>query len=423
MRVLVVTNMYPPHHYGGYEINCQEVVTAFGHAGHDVLVLTSDIVVAGVDSSDEDRSSVRRDLQLYWDDHVVLRPSPRDCLRLERANQRALANAIRAHSPDVVSVWHMGCLSLGLLRSCRDLRLPMVHVVNDDWLVYGPLVDGWARRWRRARPLAGLGERLFGVPCRVPDLGAIGTFCFVSEHTRRTAEQHGGWSFRDATVGYCGINEHDFPVGGASPRPSWSWRLLHVGRIDDRKGIDIAVRALTHLPEEATLDIVGRGDDRHAGELRALVDRLGLTGRVHFDVVERKQLAARYASADALLFPPRWQEPFGLVPLEAMACSTPVISTGTGGSAEFLIDGANCLRVAVDDEIGLADAARQLADDPALRARLVRGGLLTASELSLPRWIALLEQWHVAAAAGFAQGRPPHREPITDVLAAALAEL
>jgi glycosyltransferase involved in cell wall biosynthesis len=105
-----------------------------------------------------------------------------------------------------------------------------------------------------------------------------------------------------------------------------------------------------------------------------------------------------------------------------MACSTPVVATATGGSAEFLIDGANCLQVGIDDERGLANAVRRLAGDPALRERLVHGGHVTATELSLPRWIALLEDWHIAAATRFAEGRPPHRGPITDVLLDALAE-
>ena len=422
MRVLALTNMYPPHHYGGYEINCQEAVSFFREVGHDVLVLTSDLAVPGVVGDPERRNEVRRELRTYWADHLIVRPSLRDSFAIERHNQRSLDRAITDHRPDVVSVWHMGALSLGLLTTCRRRGIPLVHVVNDDWPVYGTDVDGWARRWRRAGPLATVGERVLGVPCRTPDLGSAGTFCFVSEHTRRVAELHSGWTFPDATVGYCGVNPYDFPIGAAPARSSWTWRLLHVGRVDDRKGIDIAIRSLAHLPDEATLDIVGRGDDRSVAELGALVERLGLEDRVHFEVVERQQLAARYASADALLFPPRWEEPFGLVPLEAMACSTPVVATGTGGSAEFLIDGANCLLVPVDDDVGLANAVQRLANDPALRARLVRGGLLTARELSLPRWLTLLEQWHSAAAAGFEHGRPPHRARITDVLTAALAE-
>ncbi len=54
-------------------------------------------------------------------------------------------------------------------------------------------------------------------------------------------------------------------------------------------------------------------------------------------------MPAELAAADALLFPVQWEEPWGLVPLEAMASGTPVVATGTGGSGEYLRDGDNCL--------------------------------------------------------------------------------
>ena len=263
MRVLVITNMYPPHHYGGYELLCQEMVDGFRAAGHEVLVLTSNISVPGVEDRPEPRTLVRRDLRLYWRDHVMLRPSRRESLDIERTNQRALADAISTFQPTVVSVGHMGALSIGLLRSCQKRHLPVVGVINDDWLVYAPRVDRWADTWRRAGPLAAVAERAFGVPCRIPDLGAIATYCFISETTRQTAEHAGGRRFTDATVGYSGINVEDFP-GRRSATAEWGrWRLLYVGRIDERKGIHTAIRALAHLPTSCTLDIVGRGDDRY----------------------------------------------------------------------------------------------------------------------------------------------------------------
>jgi glycosyltransferase involved in cell wall biosynthesis len=270
--------------------------------------------------------------------------------------------------------------------------------------------------------MARLGETIFGVPCRVGDLGTTGTYCFISATTQQAAEQHGRWRFPNATIGYCGINVDDFPVGGQPTKSGWTGRLLHVGRIDDRKGIDTAIRALSLLDPSVTLDVVGRGDERHLDELRALTRDQGVEQRVRFRVAERHELAAIYAAADAFLFPPRWAEPFGLVPLEAMACSTPVIATGTGGSAEFLLDGANCLLIPVDDPEAMARAVVRLSEDPDLRARLVAGGLATAGELTLPRWLALLEDWHQAAADRFATGAPPHREAIGTVLERALRD-
>ena len=126
-------------------------------------------------------------------------------------------------------------------------------------------------------------------------------------------------------------------------------------------------------------------------------------------MVTRAELRERYAEADVCLFPTEWPEPFGLVPLEAMACGTPVVATGSGGSGEFLLHGENCLRFPPGDAAALAAAVRRLADDPDLRRRIVRTGFATANELSVDRLADVLEAWHIAAAGRYASGRPGDR--------------
>ncbi|MHB1534379.1 MAG: glycosyltransferase, partial [Acidimicrobiales bacterium] len=104
--------------------------------------------------------------------------------------------------------------------------------------------------------------------------------------------------------------------------------------------------------------------------------------------------------ADCLVFPSEWPEPFGLVPLEAMACGTPVVATGAGGSAEFLVDGANCLLFAPGDPAALAKAVRRLAGDPGLRNLVRDGGWQTSARLSVDQMAESYEAWHVRAAEG-----------------------
>jgi glycosyltransferase involved in cell wall biosynthesis len=185
--------------------------------------------------------------------------------------------------------------------------------------------------------------------------------------------------------------------------------MVSVGRLDERKGIHVAIEALALLPAEATLDIVGRGDDRYEASLRSLAEQRDVSDRVRFAVAERGELAVLYAAADVVVFPTLWEEPFGLVPIEAMACGTPVVATGTGGSSEFLLDGFNCSLVAPGEPEALAAAVRRLASDRALRATLREGGYRTADELTVDRLADVLERWHVAAADRFANGRPEDR--------------
>jgi glycosyltransferase involved in cell wall biosynthesis len=99
-----------------------------------------------------------------------------------------------------------------------------------------------------------------------------------------------------------------------------------------------------------------------------------------------------YRSHDALLFPVRWDEPWGLVPLEAMASGMPVIATGRGGSGEYLRDGENSLIVPAEDPAALAAAVERLAADPDLRRRLRAGGLETAPRHTEPIFNAAVER-------------------------------
>ena len=410
-RILVITNMYPPHHLGGYELSCRDVMDRLRERGHEIEILTTDMRLDGIaDPGDERSRGIHRELKFYWDDHRIIDPPFPRRIAIERSNQAALRDALERHRPDVVSAWAMGAMSLGLLTTVVDRGIPLVLNLGDEWPWYGPNVDAWMRRFAD-RPLLGRVVRAAtGLPTSLPDLGEHAAFCYVSGMIRRSVETKSRWKPRIGGITFSGFDTSDFPVAAEPPpdRP-WAWKLLHVGRIDERKGIHIAVRALSLLPDTATLDVVGRGDDRYAEELRALASELGVGDRVRFSAVERAELRARYMAADVCVFPTIWEEPFGLVPLESMACATPVVATATGGSGEFLLDGVNALVVPKEDPAALASAVERIATDPALRDRLITGGSRTAHELSLDRYADVVEEWHVAAAGRFATGHPPDR--------------
>jgi D-inositol-3-phosphate glycosyltransferase len=224
-------------------------------------------------------------------------------------------------------------------------------------------------------------------------------------------ESSGVWAMPQRAVVYTGIDPGDFPIApDAAPVESrpWRQRMLYVGRIDERKGIDTLLRALPSLPG-AGLRVVGRGDQRYQAELRSLAADLGVADRVSWLVRERQALRREYAAADVVVFPSVYDEPFGLVPLEAMACDTPVVATGAGGSGEYLVDGWNSLLYTRGDPAGLAAAVRRLGEDPLLREQLVRHGRRTARALTTEEWMDSLTAWHEYAARGFRGAAPPDR--------------
>ena len=375
MRILSVGNMYPPHHYGGYELIWRGAVEQLRADGHEVRILTTDFRQPAPDPAIPEDPDCHRVLRWYWHEHGFPRLGPIARLRLERHNQAVLSQHLRDFRPDLVAWWPMGSMSLSLMERVHRAGTPSIAVVMDDWPIYARLVDAWQAPLR-GRPRAGrLAERLTGVPT-LGDLAARTRWVFISRNQLERAERYIG-PLPGSHVAHAGVDERLFRPAQEHP---WRWRLLYCGRIDPRKGIDLAVECLPLLPAEATLTIVGDGDPAHRAELESLAERIGVGDRVVFRRMARDRLAEAFADHDALLFPVRWEEPWGLVPLEAMAVGLLVVASGRGGSAEYMAHEQNCLLADPDEgPAALARALLRLAEDGDLRTRLRTGGLATAA--------------------------------------------
>jgi glycogen synthase len=250
-----------------------------------------------------------------------------------------------------VCFWRLGELSMSLPARVRAAAVPAVGMVCDPWMLDGPRRDPYTRTRR-------------------PRFDGMARWLFVSRALREQVAA-GGVRLTDTEIVPAGVELGAFAV---APARAWRGRLLYAGRLSPLKGVDVAIRALAAVPG-TTLDVAGAGDRDHEDRLVRLARALHVTDRVRFrGVLSRPALAGAYADADAVLFPVRWREPFGLVPLEAMATGTPVIGTASGGAAETLVDGRSAVVVPPDDPDAIATAVRRLARDAALRARLRAGG-------------------------------------------------
>jgi D-inositol-3-phosphate glycosyltransferase len=182
------------------------------------------------------------------------------------------------------------------------------------------------------------------------------------------------------TVIPCGVDLERFrPDGPAEPRPGGRPRIVTACRLVERKGIADAVRALREVPE-AELHVAGGPDaaalagDPEAKRLRALAQQLGVADRLVLrGRVARAAMPALLRSADVVVCAP-WYEPFGIVPLEAMACGVPVVATAVGGQIDSVVHGLTGLHVAPRDPAGLAAALAALLGDPGRREELGRAG-------------------------------------------------
>ena len=181
----------------------------------------------------------------------------------------------------------------------------------------------------------------------------------------------------------CGVDTSVFtPRGPVAPRGERK-RLLVLGRLVERKGQEDAVRALAAVPD-AELVVVGGppvaqlDDDPEVRRLRAVAASLGVGDRLVFTgAVARADVPAWIRSADVVLAVP-WYEPFGITPLEAMACGRPVVATAVGGLQDSVADGVTGDLVPPRDPARLGEVLAELLADDARRAAYGTAGVQRA---------------------------------------------
>ena len=282
----------------------------------------------------------------------------------------------RAQRPDIVHshFWMSGHASL---RAAAPLRLPVAHTFHALGVV--------KRRYQ--------GEKDTSPPARVSlerDIlrragRVVATCTDEAFELIRLGEPR-----RSPAVVPCGVDLRHFrPDVAPEPTHEGLRRLVVVGRLVERKGVGNVIAALADLPR--TELVVAGGppaqclkDDPQCHRLLALAAEHGVGDRVSLrGMVARDDLPALLRSADAVVCAP-WYEPFGIVPLEAMACGVPVVATAVGGLVDTVVDGLTGVHVPPRDPERLAAALRPLLDDP--ERRRVMGGAGVRRTRKLYTW-------------------------------------
>jgi D-inositol-3-phosphate glycosyltransferase len=263
--------------------------------------------------------------------------------------------AVRA--PDVVHA-HSWTSGLATLDGARGLGIPVVQTFH----ALGEVE-------RRHRQDAGPPERI-----RLEAQVGREAAAVIAMSTAQVAEleAYGIPSGAIRTVPYgvdVGRFRPDGPVARRGNRP----RLLTIGRLVPQKGIDTVIEALCHL-RDVELVVAGGPDrtelerDPEAVRLRRLALARGVAGRVLFmGRVPHEEVPALIRSADVVVSA-SWYEPFGMVPVEAMACGVAVVVSAVGGHLDTVVDGVTGLYVPPRVPSALAGRLRRLLTDPRLGA-------------------------------------------------------
>ncbi len=384
MNILVITNLYPPHEIGGYEIRCRDVCERLRALGHTVQVLTSDHQVAGRNGADP--PTVKRQLKLHGMYGHAWLPIQR-LYAQEKHNHEVLRQELAAWRPDVIHVWNMGGLSKSLLLRLEHSGLPVVYDVSDHWIARSLRADVWLAWWNAPgslprtlarRILSWLGiRRLLDAATPTASWDTLRfKRCYFCSGFLRDLTKSKGWPVAHAGVIHCGINTAAFSIKQDHSRFE---KLLWVGRLAADKDPLTAIRALAAAHRAGlahlTLDLYGHGEPAYVAQIDAEISALGLHRHVQRQLAPAAEMGRLYSQYDALLFTSNWGEPFALTPLEAMASGLPVITSLDGGQAELARHGANCLVAAAANPDLYATRIGELAAAPQLRQQLAATAL------------------------------------------------
>jgi glycosyltransferase involved in cell wall biosynthesis len=341
---------------GGQNVHVAQLAAALVRQGHEVTVFTrrDRPDIEAVVLADEGYAVV----------HVDAGPAeriPKDHLPpyMGRFAKR-LGETWGIEPPDVVHA-HFWMSGLASLRAAQPLGVPVVQTFHALGTVkrrhQGAADTSPPERIGVEREIAGACAKIIATCAdEVDELAAMGV------------------PQEKSVVVPCGVDLNHFcPVGPAAGRDGLP-RLLAAGRLVRRKGIDTVIAALRELPEAELVIAGGPADgpvesDPEGARLRWVAQECGVSDRVLMPgKVIHDAMPALYRATDVVVCTP-WYEPFGIVPLEAMACGVPVVATAVGGMKDTVEDGVTGTLIDEHDPAAVAAAVRPYLYDPALRER------------------------------------------------------
>jgi glycosyltransferase involved in cell wall biosynthesis len=380
MKILMIAHAFPPT-FGGVESHLWDISMRLARRGHSVYCL-----VGGERHSREDLGNVT----------VVRYPAltvQSLLARRERWDPTAMSDNLLKELAGIVSESVAEPeLALSLFTHVR--HMPLINTVHDK-----------------------VGKHLFEQVMNY----AWDHILYTSHYLRKSMPTRNA-----ASVLWLGIDLTKFsPRGPTDARFASLERpiIFHPARLLRWKGVEVGLRAFLEVRQR-----LGRGtlvlcasenivDDQ--AEVQALRKELVALAReaqaedsVRFLTFDRSKIASAYRASDLVWYPTIDDEPFGLVPLEAMACGIPLVVSRSGGMVETVIDEVTGLIVEKNDHHALADAALRLLTDEALRAHIVQQGPAHVHPFDADAYVDKLEELYRGLqqddrfSRAFANGRP-----------------
>lgn len=424
MRILFVSNFYPPLSWGGVEFYTHGIARELQQRGHPVQVICAgdwdkgprhlnavmDEIYEGI--------PVRR-LNMNW----AKAPNPFSYLYDNPIAANELRRLIADFRPDMLHVTSCSNLSTSVIFAAKQRGIPVVLTLADFWFICprstllhadGHICNAQVSAWECTRCLAWRSRIYRWSRALLPDvqkplLTKIGQQLWISrkrgfigmigdmEERRRTLSR--AFAQVDVILSISHYVKEMFTHSGQLPGDNirvheWGlpaaqvtrtdqqaitartppMRIAYFGRIVPSKGVHILIQAFNQLHGDVTLDLHGSSDGNSSAydvQLRTLTDG---DSSIHFSGIYEPADAVRFmASYDVIVVPSVVPETYNLVAREALLAHTPIVASNVGAIPDAVWHDRNGLLVEPNDISALAAALQRLVNDPSLRVRLANG--------------------------------------------------
>lgn len=384
MKILIISNLYPPHHIGGYEIGCRDVTNLLLERGHEIRVLTSRYLRENAEDV-KDAPHIFRQLYHGFENYsrwnILMVPFR------EWRNRRRWKSHLEYFKPDLVYFWNMAQISLWMMIDAASRQIPHACYVSDQWLEAPGEVDFWTKRFGNHHGFAsrlllglvrGMGQMLgFAASLKLQQLPELH---FTSSFIEKGVARRHLISPSSEVIRWGVHSDFTDDLNTPPDTEDASFDILYSGQIVALKGVKTAVKGvadlMTRFPDrQIRLTLAGGGPENFRSEIENLIQELGVHGSIRLVGPQpRSKLLKLFRTSDVFVLASEWQEPFAISPLEAMASGCAVVGTHTGGSPELLFQGINSLVFEAGNPSDLADKLELLLTDSLLLERIRHAG-------------------------------------------------
>jgi glycogen synthase len=410
MKILFVSNFYPPNVVGGYEKLCFAIAERVAKS-NEVVVLTGEYD----DGRSFENQKIIRCLKLLANDSDIYSPfeaSIEERKIFNEGNVRIFDEVFVSEKPDVVFVWNLGFLDKSFLDAIRKCGRKIVFFLSDTWLIpfinpgfnseyylnitkpegFSALVKKW---------LLLIHKSLFSPKSK--ELFFRESSAIFASNFMEKIYKDAGFSFGKSVVIHNGVRLDQLDGKNFADRGNniedKKINLLFAGRIVEVKGLHILLEALNFLArknnfKDYLLTIIGDSrDEKYNKKIDGMIEGYGIKPFVkRKNFVQEKDLFNEFQKYDIYVFP-SLHEPFSLTLIQALAAGIPTIASDAGGNPEIIFDNKTGLIYDKFSSKKLAKKIQLLANDYNLRKKISNEAKIYASGFRIEKMAEKIEKY------------------------------